>query len=408
MSQYEDQDTPEYQDHEERYTDQDDNSETDQREREDEHRQRPTEEKHSVKLASAKLRELANRYFPEFCIKSSTTGAGSTDNPWFDTRAVNASKLVNFGEEDTNRFDNCSWWGSPKKLNLEPTGREIFDDRNLKMLKKGTYTQIFSPPNLNIIEFKDNDFMTPKAVMESTEPPQLFNTPSLKFKDSSFSKVGHLFMNNARISCEIYTLMSYLTIINSPAGKERLSAEEFKDMSDAICHLIEMVSEAAYFSASAGYSLLKLEARKEQLANLDAETWIKDDLLGSSFNCKTLFGPIPKDHMDYVNKNPNLRIKMKKVPQPTSGKGRGGNSRGRGGWQQNQFNLGRSFPQDKLFFRPNLYRGGRGNSRGRGSQGFRGRNTSGGFRRNNNANNNYNSNTNNNSGGTQDKSRNNQ
>ena len=201
----------------------------------------------------------------------------------------------------------------------------------------------------------------------------------MSFKDSPFAKVGHHFLNNARIANESFSLVQYLRLIMSDTGRMRLTNKEFHDTFNNITHVLEMELEAAYLSASAGYSSLKLDVRKTSLVKFTSEEWLKEDLLGSPFNTKELFGPIPECRLKKLIKNPDLRAKQKPAIIPKSGRGRGqkqGPNNAQTHWGQGRgFNHSRgSFP------RGSSNRGGtssRGNYRGRGyASNYRGKNVS--------------------------------
>ena len=80
---------------------------------------------------------------------------------------------------------------------------------------------------------------------------------------------------------------------------------ERQELFDNICYVIQMQSEASFFAASAGYSQLKLDVRRAFLEKLSAEDWLKEDLLGSSFNQKELFGKISSARRNRISDIPN-------------------------------------------------------------------------------------------------------
>ena len=261
------------------------------------------QEKRPVRAATDKIRSLFCKHFSDYC---NVKPDGDT-NLWFSSDNTDP-RLLNMGEEDPLRFDKYSWWGPPKEkepfLRAEDSGS--FSDVNFKLLKKGTSSQIFTPPPLNLIEFKDEEFMSPKPVFESKLNPDIFSSVyKHNFKDSPFHKVAHHFINNARISSETFSLIDYLKISQSEAAKESLSDVERQELFDNICYVIQMQSEASFFAASAGYSQLKLDIRKAFLEKLAAEDWLKEDPLGSSFNKKELFDQISSARRNRLSDIPN-------------------------------------------------------------------------------------------------------
>ena len=337
------------------------------------------QEKRPVRAATDKIRNLFCKYFIDYCNVKPDGDA----NLWFSSDNTDP-RLLNMGEEDPLRFDKFSWWGPPREK--EPSLRAedstgSFSDINFKLLRKGTSSQIFTPPPLNLIEFKDEEFMSPKPVSESKLPPELFSSVSKhQFKDSPFHKVAHHFINNARIASETFSLIDYLKISQSDSAKQSLSDVQRQELFDNICYVIQMQSEASFFAASAGYSHLKLDVRKACLEKLSAEDWLKEDLLGSPFNQKELFGKIPSVHKNRVSDNPNMRLKLKAVTT-YRGRGRGNRvSAPRGGWIQSnrggshgnyqgtsgQSGQGRGYYNDRVFF-PGRRGSNRGFPSGRGN-----------------------------------------
>ena len=209
-----------------------------------------------------------------------------------------------------------SWWDGPKGSSGPMTGQrfKVYSDTNFKSLRKGHSTQLIIPAQLNLFEFNDPDFYCIKPVTESEMSPEVFsNADKYKFKDTAFAKVGHHFINNARIANEIFSLMDYLRM--SQMEKNKVPLEARQDLSDNISYLIQMQAEAAFFAASAGYSQLKLDVRKTYVDSLHSEPWLKDQLLGSSFKHKELFGPLQGVHMKRLNNNPNMRARPKPATQ---------------------------------------------------------------------------------------------
>ena len=135
--------------------------------------------RNSVKNVVSSIRETFVDKYPDFC---NLLEEGGNSRSWF-SQQKKQNKIVNLGEDGPDNINKFSWWGTP--LDLE---RETFSETRLKNLVKGVSSQMTTPPFIHLIDFKKEEFMTPKSVAESTLNPDLFASNKVSFKDSPFYK----------------------------------------------------------------------------------------------------------------------------------------------------------------------------------------------------------------------------